>query len=278
MGAGMLGLLMGSFLNVIIVRLPKMLQIRWQHDLASLTPSDLQNSMQPTRPYNLLFPRSHCPSCEQSIAIYHNIPLLSYLWLRGRCGMCKAPISVRYPLVEIMTSLLSMAIITQLGVSASLLPALILVWGLIALSFIDAEHHLLPDDITLPLLWLGLVFNLFGLFPTPLGSAVLGAVFGYLSLWLVYWGFKSLTGQEGIGHGDFKLLALLGAWLGWEVLPFIVLIASLLGAIVGGLLIFFQKKTRHSPIPFGPFLSVGGLMALLFGEKLIQMYFKVFNI
>ena len=265
------GLLVGSFLNVLIHRLPKMMEREWHAQCAELrgeTPVEADR-------YNLAVPRSACPACGHRITALENIPILSWLWLRGRCSACGTGISVRYPLVELLTGLLSAAVAWKWGMSPQTLGALLLVWTLIALAFIDLDTTLLPDDLTLPLVWLGLLFNLGGHF-VSLSDAVIGAVAGYLVLWSVYWGFKFLTGKDGMGFGDFKLLAALGAWLGWQMLPVILLLSSVVGAVVGVAMIALVKHDRHMPIPFGPYLAGGGLAALFFGADLTQAYLAQF--
>lgn len=265
------GLLVGSFLNVVIHRLPKMMEREWHAQCAELrgeTPVE-------TAPYNLAVPRSACPACGHWISALENIPVLSWLWLRGRCSACGAGIGVRYPLVELLTGVLSAAVAWNWGVSPQTLGALLLVWSLVALAFIDLDTTLLPDDLTLPLIWLGLLFNLGGHFAS-LPDAVIGAVAGYLVLWSVYWGFKLLTGKDGMGFGDFKLLAALGAWLGWQMLPVILLLSSVVGAVVGIAMIALTKHDRRVPIPFGPYLAGGGLVALFFGADLTQAYLAQF--
>jgi len=258
--AGLFGLLIGSFLNVVIHRLPRMMQREADNYLAQETRQALPHQ----HPYNLLTPRSACPSCGTPVAAIHNVPVLSYLMLRGRCAHCKAPISARYPAVELLSAVLSAVTISQFGLGAHGLAALALVYFLIALSVIDARTQLLPDSLTLPLLWLGLLVNLWGLF-APLHEAVLGAMLGYLSLWLIYWLFRLATGKEGMGYGDFKLMAALGAWLGWQSLPLILLLASALGAIGGIALILLKKHRADQALPFGPYLALAGLLMLLYG-------------
>ena len=262
---GILGLLVGSFLNVVIYRLPKMMENDWRAQCAELRGEEMLAS----EPVSLLRPRSHCPSCLRPVAAWENIPVLSWLLLRGKCAGCKTPISPRYPLVEALTGLLSGFIALHFGFGWISVGILLFTWALIALTFIDADTQLLPDSITQPLLWCGLLFNLFGIF-TDLTSAVIGAMAGYLALWSVYWAFKLITGKEGMGYGDFKLLAALGAWLGWQMLPLIILLSSLVGAIVGVTLITVARRDRQVPIPFGPYLATAGLIAALWGKELSQ--------
>ncbi len=269
--AALLGLLVGSFLNVVILRLPRMLERQWRIHCAELQQALSGEAASPGERFNLVTPASHCPHCGHRLRAWENIPVLSYLLLRGRCSACGAAISLRYPLVEIATALLSMVVIWHFGLTAAGAAALLLTWALIALSVIDYDHQLLPDDITLPLLWLGLILNSFGLF-TDLQSAVIGAVAGYLSLWSVYQLFKWLTGKEGMGYGDFKLLAMLGAWLGWQYLLPIVLLSSIVGAVTGIALILLRGRDRNVPIPFGPYLAVAGWIVLLWGERISQAY------
>ena len=263
----LIGLVVGSFLNVVIHRIPQMMQRESDNYMA------MENDEPPPHAdrYNLLAPRSACPACGHQLSAMENIPVVSYLWLRGRCSECRAPISPRYPAVELLTAALSALVLWQLGCSLQGLAALVLVWMLIALTFIDIDTQILPDDLSLPLLWMGLLLNLNGTF-VPLADAVIGAAAGYLSLWCVFWLFRLATGKEGIGYGDFKLLAALGAWLGWTMLPLIVLLSSAIGAIVGLLLILLRGHHRDKPIPFGPFLALAGLVALLYGEALLKLY------
>lgn len=263
----LLGLMIGSFLNVVIYRMPIMLQRETDNFVAL----ERDEPAPHTTRYNLVVPRSACPSCGQSLSAIENIPLVSWLWLRGRCRHCRAPVSARYPLVELLTAVLSALVVWRLGSGLDGLAALLLVWTLVALTFIDLDTQILPDDLTLPLTWAGLLVNLPGLF-VPLPDAVLGAAAGYISLWLVYWTFRFITGKEGMGYGDFKLLAALGAWLGWMMLPLIVLLSSALGALVGLALILLRGHQRDKPIPFGPFLAVAGLAALLFGPDVMDLW------
>lgn len=267
----LLGLAVGSFLNVLIHRLPRMLERDWQAQCAELR----GEAPQPAPAYNLWTPRSSCPACGHPITALENIPVVSWLWLRGRCSACGASISARYPIVEMLTALLTLVAAWQFGFGLAAMGAMLFVWALIALAFIDLDTTLLPDDITLPLLWAGLLFNLFGIF-TSLQSAVIGAVAGYLALWSVYWLFKLATGKEGMGYGDFKLLAAIGAWLGWELLPVTILLSSVVGAAVGIAMVVFIKHDRRIPIPFGPYLAGGGLVAMFFGADLTQAYLAGF--
>jgi len=267
LATGLLGLCVGSFLNVVIHRLPIMMNAEWQADCAEFEGREAP----PAERLTLLFPRSRCPSCGTPITALQNVPVASWLALGGKCAACKAPISARYPLVELATGLASAFLAWRFGWGAALAAGLVFTWALIAASAIDLDTQLLPDRITLPLLWLGLLVNTGGVF-VDLRSAVLGAVGGYLLLWSVYWGFKLLAGKEGMGFGDFKLLAALGAWMGvWALLP-IVLLSSLIGAIVGGAILAINKKGRETPIPFGPFIAAAGWTWFVFGETLGAWY------
>jgi leader peptidase (prepilin peptidase) / N-methyltransferase len=265
--ASVVGLLIGSFLNVVIHRLPKMMQRESDNYVAQESDKPLPH----TDRYNLMVPRSACPHCGHRIGAVENIPVASYLFLRGKCVECKAPISARYPIVELLSGALSGALIWHFGSGIAGLSTLLFAYLLIAMTFIDADTQLLPDDLTFPLLWIGLLINLNGTF-VPLSDAVVGAAAGYLSLWSIYWLFKLVTGKEGMGYGDFKLLAALGAWLGWKMLPVIILLSSLVGAIVGVSLILFARHGRNNPIPFGPYLAAAGMIALLYGNGLVQAY------
>jgi len=262
-----IGLLIGSFLNVVIYRLPLMMERDWHAQCDELNGREPRQSEALT----LSTPHSCCPNCHHTISALENIPILSYLVLQGKCKQCKQPISKRYPLIEALTGLLSAIVAWHFGIEWACLGALLLTWSLIALTFIDIDHQLLPDSITLPLLWLGIIFNLFTVY-TDLNSSVVGAIAGYLSLWLVYQSFKLATGKEGMGFGDFKLLAALGAWLGWQVLPSVVLLSSLVGAVIGISLIVFRKHQQGVPIPFGPYLAIAGWLALIWGENINQAY------
>jgi leader peptidase (prepilin peptidase)/N-methyltransferase len=266
--AGGLGLVVGSFLNVVIHRLPVMLHRTWQSDCAEAvgTPAAL-----PGEPFNLVRPRSRCPACGAQIRAWQNIPLVSYALLGGRCRACGARISLRYPLVEALTALLSVAVAWRFGASWQTVGALALTWALIPLAFIDLDEQILPDIITVPALWVGLAVNLGGLF-APIEASVIGAITGYGFLWTVYHLFRLLTGKEGMGYGDFKLLGMLGAWLGWQALPIVVLLASVVGAAVGITLVLLRGHDRNVPIPFGPYLAAGGWIALLWGGQLTGAY------
>jgi len=266
-----IGLMVGSFLNVVIYRLPKMMERTWLQQCAELRGEKIETL--PT--LNIASPRSMCPSCGHKISVLENIPIISYLFLRGRCSQCHANISIRYPIVEAFTSIISGFIAWYFGYSFITFAALIFTWAMITLAMIDLDTQLLPDDITLPLLWLGLLVNLTGGF-TDIRSAIIGAAAGYLFLWLIFWIFKLTTGKEGMGYGDFKLLAAIGAWFGWSMLPLVILVSSLVGAIVGVGIIAVSKEKRNVPIPFGPFLAFGALIALFWGSQLIHMYLAQF--
>lgn len=264
-------LCVGSFLNVVILRLPKMMKQEWRcqcEEFLEVPEGDRKSDERIT----LSKPASTCPSCGYKIRAWENIPVISWLMLGGKCSSCKTRISPRYPIIEALTALFSVVTVYLLGPSESALWALLMVWALVALTMIDFDTQLLPDGITLPLMWLGLVLNYFGVL-TDFGSAFWGAVAGYLSLWSVYWLFKLATGKEGMGHGDFKLLAALGAWLGWQLLPAVILLSSLVGAIVGISLMVFRKHGREVPIPFGPYLAAAGLLSLWFGPEIQAMWF-----
>ncbi|GGI53660.1 prepilin peptidase [Oxalicibacterium solurbis] len=265
--AGILGLLIGSFLNVVIHRVPKMMQRESDNYVASESGKPLPHEDR----YNLMVPRSACPQCGHQITALENVPVVSYAVLGGKCSACKTPISLRYPIIELLTGLLSALLVWRFGSGLAGLGTLVFVWFLIAMTFIDADTQLLPDDLTLPLLWLGLLLNLNATF-VPLSEAVIGAAAGYVVLWAVYWLFKLTTGKEGMGYGDFKLLAALGAWLGWKMLPIIILLSSAVGAVVGIALIVLARRGRDIPIPFGPYLAAAGLLALLYGKQLTQTY------
>lgn len=264
------GLLVGSFLNVVIHRLPKMMEQEWRAQSLEFLG---QEPAEPETRMTLSTPNSSCPQCGHAIRPWENIPVISYLFLRGKCSSCKAAISLRYPLVELLTGALTLVVVAHYGASWQSLLAFVFTAMLIAMSMIDFDTQLLPDKLTLPLLWLGLIANSFGLF-TSLQDAVWGAVAGYLALWTVYHLFKILTGKEGMGYGDFKLLAALGAWMGWQALPMIILLSSLVGAIIGISLILFRGRDRQIPIPFGPYLAIAGWIALLWSDEITGAYLR----
>jgi len=268
--AGVLGLMVGSFLNVVIHRLPQMMERDWAMQCAELR----GEAIDPAPPLTLAQPRSRCPGCGGKIAPLDNIPILSWLILRGKCRSCASPIHFRYPLIEALTGVSFAVSALHFGFGASAFGAMILLAALIALTWIDLDTQLLPDDITLPLLWCGLAFNYSNGFST-LHNAIAGAMIGYLALWSVYWAFKLTTGKEGMGYGDFKLLAALGAWLGWQLLPMIILLSSLVGAVVGIGMIAFRNHGRNTPIPFGPYLAIAGVIALFWGKPLSLFFIGV---
>lgn len=263
------GLIVGSFLNVVIHRLPIMMESQWQQQSEAILHPEKEPEHLPA--YNLVVPASTCPSCQHKIRAWENIPVISYLFLRGKCSACRTPISLRYPAIEILSAVMTVVIGLAYGFTLHTLIFCLFGWSLLALTMIDYDTQLLPDDITLPLLWAGLIVNSFGLVVT-LEQALWGAIVGYLSLWGVYWVFKLVTGKEGMGYGDFKLLAALGAWLGWMKLPLIILLSSLVGTIAAVLLIVSKRQERSNPIPFGPYLAIAGFIALIWGDKLINAY------
>ncbi|MBT8446267.1 MAG: A24 family peptidase, partial [Gammaproteobacteria bacterium] len=259
----------GSFLNVVIHRLPLMMEREWRHDCEQFL--ELSSSDSKQERYNLFVPGSACPSCGKPIGPANNIPVISYLVQRGRCTGCGTRISIRYPIIEILAAVTAVVVAQRSGVTLASLGAIALTWALIALSAIDFDKQLLPDALTYPFLWLGLLLNISGTF-VPLAEAVIGAAAGYLSLWSIYWLFKLATGKEGMAPGDFKLLAVLGAWLGWQALPLVILLSSLVGAAVGLSLIAFGGHDRGKPIPFGPYLAAAGWIALLWGDAIMSAY------
>lgn len=266
--AGTIGTVVGSFLNVVIHRLPRMLEAEWRTQCAEIrgeTPPEISDR------YDLLFPASHCPKCHAPIKPWQNVPIISYVLQGGKCRNCRAHISARYPIIEAAASLLAVLVVWRLGPTPAAAAALVYVWVLLGLSAIDLDTQLLPDTMTLPLLWLGLLVNISGTF-TSLASSVVGAAAGYLVLWSVYWLFRLLTGKEGMGYGDFKLLAAIGAWLGWTMLPLVVLLSSFVGALVGIAMMLIGGHSRSVPIPFGPYLAAAGLIALLWGGELTRTY------
>lgn len=267
-----LGLVVGSFLNVVIYRLPLQLQNSWRHDAMDFLGQEPDTE---NKKFSLVYPPSRCPSCEVLIKPWHNIPVISYLFLKGRCKNCSEPISLQYPAVELICGLLTVAVVYHFGFTIQAAWAMLFTWVLVALTGIDVNHQLLPDSLTLPLLWLGLLLNISSTF-TPLVDAVIGAAAGYLVLWSVYWVFKLITGKEGMGHGDFKLLAALGAWLGWQQLPMIILLSSAVGALIGIASILFYGRERQAQIAFGPYLAIAGWIALVVGEKITSGYLQLF--
>jgi len=276
--AAILGLLIGSFLNVVILRLPEMMQREWRSQCQEFLASDV--AVAPEKPggpaqarFDLIFPASHCPQCNHPISPRDNIPVMSYLLLRGKCRHCGARISPRYPLIEALTGLLSAAVAWKFGFGWAAAAALLFTWSLVALTFIDFDTQLLPDSITLPLVWIGLLLSLPGVF-VDAHSSILGAAVGYLSLWSIYHLFRILTGKEGMGYGDFKLFAAFGAWLGWQSLPLIILLSSLVGAVVGIALIVLRGRDKNIPIPFGPYLAGAGWIYLMWGEVLVSGYYR----
>jgi leader peptidase (prepilin peptidase)/N-methyltransferase len=271
--SALLGLFVGSFLNVVIHRLPIMMEKEFKLECQALNNIPADDADLATK-YNLATPRSACPKCQHPISALENIPVLSWIFLRGRCRQCKTPISIRYPLVEIATSLISAGLAYHFGFTAQLAGALFFAWALIALIMIDADTYLLPDSITLPLLWLGILFNTQATY-TSLPSAVYGAMAGYLSLWSIYWAFKLITGKEGMGYGDFKLLAALGAWLGISMLPAIILLSSLSGAVIGIIMIAGSSRGWNKPMPFGPYLGIAGLLALVWGHDISALLYGI---
>lgn len=268
---GLFGLSVGSFLNVVIYRLPIMLENEWRSDCKNFLELEADKD-QPV--FNLAKPDSRCPHCNHKIRIWENIPVISYLILRGKCSSCRAPISIQYPVIETVTAILSVLVAIKFGVTVETLLGLIFTWALISLTMIDAQTQLLPDNITLPLLWLGMLINTSELY-TDLESSVFGAALGYLALWSIYKLFKLVTGKEGMGYGDFKLLAALGAWMGWAMLPQIILLSSLVGAIIGISMIVFSKHDKSVPIPFGPYLAIAGWIAFMWGAEINQMWLNI---
>jgi len=268
------GAIIGSFLNVVIYRLPKMMERDWRNQCAQLLYAkvDAKNKKDGL---NLLLPPSHCPHCQHNIRWFENVPIASYLFLHGKCSCCKQPISIRYPLIEILSAVLSTIIILHFGLNAAGFSALLLTWALIALAAIDFDTQLLPDDITLPLLWFGLVINILTVHST-LNDAVIGAIVGYLSLWSIYWAFKLLTGKEGMGYGDFKLLAVFGAWLGWQAVPIIIIISSVMGSVIGIGLILIKGRDSQLPISFGPYLAIAGWITLMWREPIAAQFPTLF--
>jgi len=270
----MLGLCIGSFLNVVIYRLPKMMEQDWHEQCCELL--DIKNENESAQQkVNLIFPGSSCPSCQHKITALENIPVISYLFLKGRCSSCKTKISLQYPIIEMFTGLATAYVAWHFGFSLQTLCAVFLTWALICISMIDLEHSLLPDDITLPFMWLGLACNTFGVF-TDIYSSLIGAMLGYSILWIIFMSFKAATGKEGMGYGDFKLLALLGAWLGWQYLPLIILLSSITASIIGLAMIIFKGRDKAAAFPFGPYLAIAGWITLIWGKELTGLYLSSF--
>ena len=263
-----LGLLVGSFLNVVISRLPVMMEEAWRRECAELSGHEPENK---ARPISIAWPPSRCNHCQSAIRPWQNIPLISYLLLRGRCASCHKPIGIQYPIVEALAAMLAAVAMWRFGFTIAGAGAVLLTWALLALAVIDLKTRLLPDDITLPFLWLGLLLNTTTVYTDPI-SSVTGAAAGYLSLWLIHHSFRLLTGKEGMGYGDFKLFALFGAWLGWQQLPMIILLSSLVGAVAGGVLIAISKMPEDRALPFGPFLAGAGWLSLMAGEEILGAY------
>jgi len=268
-----LGLIVGSFLNVVILRFPEQLKTRWRHESQDFLGLPADSS----EPPSLATPASRCPSCGESIKPWHNIPVISYVFLRGKCHACSRAISIQYPLVELLSGLVTSFIVYQFGLSLMAAYCLIFSWVLIALTGIDYREQILPDQITLPLLWLGLFANLNATF-VPLNDAVIGALAGYLSLWIVFWLFKLITGKEGMGYGDFKLLAALGAWMGWHMLPLIIILSTFAGALVGVVGLLLKTRDKQVPMAFGPFLAIAGWIALIWGDTILASYLGAFGL
>ena len=268
------GLLVGSFLNVVIHRLPIIMQREFVVSAKEILEQELtdEEQKQTEEKFNLVVPRSRCPQCGHKITALENIPVISYLFLGGKCSECKTKISVRYPIIEFVTAALSVLVAVHFGVTWATLAGLFLTWCLIALTMIDFDTQLLPDSITQPLIWSGVLLSMYGVFGVDLKSSIYGAIFGYLSLWTVYHGFKILTGKEGMGYGDFKLLAALGAWMGWKMLPVIILFSSFVGAVVGITMVIVLGRDKNIPIPFGPYLAAAGFIAFLWGDKILTAY------
>jgi len=275
---GLVSLCVGSFLNVVIYRVPLMMQREWQTECRVLLTDELSNNNQPAptkqSTFNLITPQSTCPKCNSAIKAWQNIPVVSWLLLKGRCKSCQNPISVRYPIVEMLTAILSLTVAYIFGATEQALLYIVITWFLVTLTFIDIDHMLLPDQLTLPLVWLALIAAALGI-TIPPTDAIIGAACGYLSLWSVYWLFKLLTGKEGMGYGDFKLLAIFGALLGWQSLLTIILLSSVVGAVIGITLLSIQGKDKATPIPFGPYLAIAGWVAMLWGGQLQAMYFNI---
>jgi leader peptidase (prepilin peptidase)/N-methyltransferase len=279
----LLGLIVGSFLNVVIYRLPIMLEREWRAQAADVLAStaSVSDSTPPAAPFNIIIPRSACPNCKAPIKAWQNIPVVSWLVLRGRCASCKVKISVRYPAVELATGVLSAWVAWHFGFGAPAACALLVTWALIALTGIDIDHQLLPDNLTLPLMWAGLLAAVVigpktgSALPVSTLDALIGAMSGYVSLWLVFHAFRLITGKEGMGYGDFKLFAALGAWLGWKLLPLVILLSAATGALLGIAMILLRGRDRSAPMPFGPYLAAAGWLAMMYGDSLVNIYLRV---
>ena len=269
------GLCIGSFINMAAYRIPKMLYFSWFIDSYEFLNLQPKFHKSPSLQLNLCFPSSHCPNCKKKIAFFDNIPVVSYCLLKAKCRNCQKKIAVSYPLIELLSAVSSLVVAYKFGIEYKLIFTLLLTWILILQSTIDTKEYIIPDEITLPILWLGLIINNFNMF-TNLSSAVIGAVAGYLSFWIIYWIFKLITGKDGMGYGDFKLLAMLGAWFGYQKLLLIILISSAIGSLVGGTLILLKRHDRNAPIPFGPYLAIAGWVAMLFGDLIDKWYFKCY--
>ncbi len=269
----LLGLIVGSFLNVVIYRLPKMMEHDWHEQCCDLL--KIKNEKRKEQQVSLMFPGSSCPACHHKITALENIPVISYLYLKGRCKSCKTKISPQYPIIEILTGITSAYVVWHFGFTLQALFAVLLTWALICLSIIDLEHSLLPDDITLTFLWLGLACNIFGIF-TDIYSSLIGAMLGYSVLWIIFMSFKIVTGKEGMGYGDFKLLSLLGAWFGWQCLPLVILLSSIAASLIGIAMIIFRGREKSAAFPFGPYLAIAGWITLIWGEELIGTYLNSF--
>lgn len=269
----LLGLIVGSFLNVVISRLPKMMEQDWHEQCCDLL--EIKNEKRMEHQVSLFFPGSSCPVCHHKITALENIPVISYLYLKGRCKSCKTKISPQYPIIEILTGLTSAYVAWHFGFTLQTLFAVLLTWALICLSMIDLEYSLLPDDITLPFLWLGLTCNIFGVF-TDIYSSLIGAILGYSVLWIIFMSFKIVTGKEGMGYGDFKLLSLLGAWFGWQYLPLVILLSSIAASLIGIAMIIFRGREKSAAFPFGPYLAIAGWVTLIWGEELVGIYLNSF--
>jgi len=274
---GLVSLCVGSFLNVVIYRIPEMMKREWHSECRILLADELKPTEQAkskAEVFNLIKPNSTCPKCKTAIKPWQNIPVISWLLLKGRCASCNTPISIRYPIVEMLTAILSLIVAATFGATDIALLYVFVTWALIALTFIDIDHMLLPDQLTLPLVWLALIASVFGVTESTATDAIIGAACGYLSLWSVFWLFKLVTGKEGMGYGDFKLLAVFGALLGWQALLTIVLLSSVVGAVIGIALLSIQGKDKATPIPFGPYLAIAGWVTLLWGEQIQSLYFN----